>query len=70
MVRLMGDIPPKAKNFIKFEIERNMGRSNKIWKLQEKSEDENGKTEFTLTSKTRDQKAVRTVVISVNSKFC
>ena len=81
MVKLQGDIPPKAVNYIKYEILRQRGRETeeKTWRLigtkNKKSKDKDPIFEFEFVKRTRPNKGVprtrtiQNVTVVVSRKF-
>ena len=81
MVKLQGDIPPKAVNYIKYEIQRQRGREmeDKTWRLigikNKKSKDKDPIFELEFCKKTRANKdvprirVVQNVSVTIARKF-
>ena len=70
MVKISGDVPARAKRFIKYEIQRMKGRSNYTWRLIDTVEGDDIFTySFQLANKKGAKKNVRQVSVSVTKKY-
>ena len=70
MVKISGDVPAKAKNYIKYEIQRMHGRSNYTWRLIDTVEGDDRFTfTFQLSNKKGAKKNIRQVSVGVTKKY-